>query len=643
MDKNKYSLVVTSASILQIFSLVTVVLALLYILYLVVDISLYMKQKDQYEKLLERNVPEEIEMKETEEGIFQFNITLPQAVTLKKTLGHHYCFSKDHHSANFYLKLGAAVFCFGHLIHSCLLLVYQIIFITSESFYECASIVQLAIDICYPLYSFLLLFFIFKFSNVIINRYTILAHFGVMHCLSSSICFWVWTICREILEELANKKYDTEYTTSSHLEEFTVSTSLNQKGPQFLSEYFQIAPRRFTTACENADQTLKTIYTDYSPYLYPFSVEFSILVVGILYLVWQNIAMCKAEDKDDEASTMECKNPSGNKDNMESNVSVHVDCQSSNRGIFGGFIVLVFTIVSTILFFIAIYTNEGTYYSIGINRFYFDASRNWYVQRVAHRVGGHGYNPDMKEEILQRLDEDPTTSSRQIAADLHVSQWKIWSVIHRNGLHPYHYTRVQGLEDDPARRATSVNGEIGVQVNIITSLVILVSMTIACLFGYHRITKLDVNKGHHSLLDDVLLFICIPAYFLNAIFSIIPAYIYGNVLGCITIIMEILQVLLQTSFIVDGERRSSNTKELRKKKPGREMVTFLVICNVALWIMQTFEVKSHGMQDNRYDFYGKELWTILGHMCLPLMMFYRFHASVCFGDIWKYAYEPSRH
>lgn len=73
------------------------------------------------------------------------------------------------------------------------------------------------------------------------------------------------------------------------------------------------------------------------------------------------------------------------------------------------------------------------------------------------------------------------------------------------------------------------------------------------------------------------------------------------------------------------------------------MVTFLVIANIGMWLLQTFEVKSHEVQDDRYDFYGKELWTILGHMCLPLMMFYRFHSSVCFGDIWKYAYEPSGH
>lgn len=75
------------------------------------------------------------------------------------------------------------------------------------------------------------------------------------------------------------------------------------------------------------------------------------------------------------------------------------------------------------------------------------------VQRVAHRVGPHGYNPDIDEEILQRFDDDPTLSTRQVAVDLNVSPWKVWSMIRRHSKHPYHYTPVQGLEeDDPPRR-----------------------------------------------------------------------------------------------------------------------------------------------------------------------------------------------
>jgi hypothetical protein len=62
-------------------------------------------------------------------------------------------------------------FCFGHLIHSGLMLGYQIVYLRAEGqeFYNCASIATLLLDVLYPVYSFLQLFFIFKYSNVSVN------------------------------------------------------------------------------------------------------------------------------------------------------------------------------------------------------------------------------------------------------------------------------------------------------------------------------------------------------------------------------------------------------------------------------------------------------------------------------------------
>lgn len=103
---------------------------------------------------------------------------------------------------------------------------------------------------------------------------------------------------------------------------------------------------------------------------------------------------------------------------------------------------------------------------------------------------------------------------------------------------------------------------------------------------------------------------------------------------------QIIQVLIQTPWIIDALRRCSNSADLRKRKPGREIVTFLTIANVTLWIYYTFSVKNADTQDERYEFYGDVLWSILNHLSLPLIMFYRFHASVCLVDIWRHSYEP---
>lgn len=55
---------------------------------------------------------------------------------------------------------------------------------------------------------------------------------------------------------------------------------------------------------------------------------------------------------------------------------------------------------------------------------------------------------------------------------------------------------------------------------------------------------------------------------------------------------QLLQIMIQTPWICDALRRCSNSIENRKKKPGRELVMFLTIANVSLWIYYTFSVKN---------------------------------------------------
>lgn len=47
----------------------------------------------------------------------------------------------------------------------------------------------------------------------------------------------------------------------------------------------------FTLDCPGPDD-LNTIYRNIAPYLYPFIIEFCILIVGIFYMIWANINHC---------------------------------------------------------------------------------------------------------------------------------------------------------------------------------------------------------------------------------------------------------------------------------------------------------------------------------------------------------------
>ncbi|CAH1110673.1 unnamed protein product [Psylliodes chrysocephalus] len=81
----------------EIFSLVLVSIACIYLLYLIIDISIFMNKKRSYEQLIEKNLPENIDITETPDGTFQFNIALPEIVKMGKDIKHDYCFNKDRH------------------------------------------------------------------------------------------------------------------------------------------------------------------------------------------------------------------------------------------------------------------------------------------------------------------------------------------------------------------------------------------------------------------------------------------------------------------------------------------------------------------------------------------------------------------
>ena len=96
--------------------------------------------------------------------------------------------------------------------------------------------------------------------------------------------------------------------------------------------------------------------------------------------------------------------------------------------------------------------------------------------------------------------------------------------------------------------------------------------------------------------------------------------------------------------IIDGLRRCSDSRHNQAVKPGRNMVTYLIITNLTMYLWETLEVKSSaGFSKNRKAYYGDEFWTIVSHMTQPLCIFYRFHAAAALVDIWSSAYRPGSH
>lgn len=107
--------------------------------------------------------------------------------------------------------------------------------------------------------------------NVIINEHRGLARFFLMHAIGTSLSFWVYTIIRETADAIARSDSE-EYGVM-------VESLINDT---LIMEY---------NDCHH-NTSLNTIHRQFSPYLYPFIIEYCILVVGIWYMMWANINHC---------------------------------------------------------------------------------------------------------------------------------------------------------------------------------------------------------------------------------------------------------------------------------------------------------------------------------------------------------------
>lgn len=156
----------------------------------------------------QENFQSSLELRQTANGNV-VQIQIPDLVLSPvKPIPHRYCFATGRHGELFYLKIGAAWFCFGLLIHSILLIVYEAIYFAQDS--QCFDALQFTVDIMFPIYSLVLLFFIFKYCNVIINSYRGVARVLIMHAIGTSLAFWINTIVRETVDAINLKRDNRE-------------------------------------------------------------------------------------------------------------------------------------------------------------------------------------------------------------------------------------------------------------------------------------------------------------------------------------------------------------------------------------------------------------------------------------------------
>ncbi|XP_072745575.1 proton channel OtopLc isoform X2 [Anoplolepis gracilipes] len=445
------------------------------------------------------------------------------------------------HYGSFYLRMGAVAFGIGSMIYSGLEFGQ---YFELEQNTKCHNIMLALTPATRMAFIFIQMYFIFLNNEQMkVYRHRVVARFGLMHMIGTNLSVWLNVLVQETKHEILTF-YNPEnnslrishrlgskgglhlggHTHSHHGEHVRLPRGL--KGPHHMFE------------CRRTN-IMGSLVQDASPFLFPCTIEYSLICAAILYVMWKNIS---------KIGFTQPTTPLGSRHHAHAyRKSPHhysVDCARAHKGLFVGILILVLTIISLILFFVLI--------------------------------------------------------SRPELVSLAV---------------------------------TEVN---------VCELTLYGMSTLATLIGMCQMRKLRYDGGRNLELDNILLVAAQTGMFIYSTFTIIGGHFTlqkHTVLVLVTALASVVQTTCQTIFILDASRRSVATAEQIRRKPGREIVTFLLVTNLAMWAINTLEksrAESHPVQ---LHFYGLWAWTIITHVSMPLAIFYRFHSTVCLCEIWKRAYK----
>ncbi|XP_027206176.2 proton channel OtopLc-like isoform X1 [Dermatophagoides pteronyssinus] len=511
----------------------------------------------------------------------------------------HYEFDPQQQAqcGSFYLRVGAVAFGVGSMIYSGLEFGQ---FFELESKEHCYSFIYGFTPSSHMIFTFIQLYFIFMNSRVLIARHKLIARFGLMHMIATNICVWLhvliqetkhqimvmvqtngtheiigsdltnaWDHVDDVVEEISEDYLDsvgsypalhrtnsnnnnlpsmllsvskTSTTTALPLMT-TISTSsveshINQihRTVRSLNDHYII-----TTGHCRRSNVIGELVTDASQFLFPCTIEYSLICAAILYIMWKNISEISEKHKNSS------KYSNFNKTTTFVHHRHHyqVDCAKAHKGLFTGIFLMVMCIISLILFFVFIKKHQY---------------RNLAVLQ-AH----------------------------------------------------------------------------------IVELIIYCITAIASLIALFQVRELNYNRNRGVELDNILLIIAQSGLCIFTMFSIIGAQFINQLQNTRLVLINafacLIQALLQSIFILDASKRKASTIDQVRRKPGREMVTFLLVCNFSMWAINTLETRRADSNPVQMSFYGFWAWTIITHVTTPLTIFYRFHSTVSLCEIWKSTYK----
>ncbi|KAI8440142.1 hypothetical protein MSG28_001543 [Choristoneura fumiferana] len=184
------------------------------------------------------------------------------------------------------------------------------------------------------------------------------------------------------------------------------------------------------------------------------------------------------------------------------------------------------------------------------------------------------------------------------------------------------------------------------QINVWET-ILFILMAVSSAACIRRMRTLPLRRAVAAMpLEHALLLVTQCGVYLYYLFQIIGAgflihrYPEGRrATRIISPLCAVIQSSCQTLLVLDAwSRRCADTGQ----RAGRQLVTFLLVGNFALWLLNRVKNARAEFHPLQMEFFGVWAWTLITHVSVPLLVCYRFQATVCFYEIWKNSYKRKK-
>lgn len=221
---------------------------------------------------------------------------------------------------SFYLRVGSIAFGIGSMVYSGLAFGQYFELKADDKCQNIFIALNPAFRILLIIMQMQLIFLNTKELNMM--QHKVISRFGLMHLVATNLCEWVHVLVEETKHEIDHL---IMYQNHSNASLSAHSLDMDAK-------------------CSRTN-IMGRLVQNASPFLFPCTVEYSLICAVILYEMWKKIR------KEDDAKRQHHESIKG----FHQHKPVHtlsLDCSKAHRGMFCGILVTVLTIISLIMFFV---------------------------------------------------------------------------------------------------------------------------------------------------------------------------------------------------------------------------------------------------------------------------------------------------